>query len=165
MIPQFMLQVRYSCLRDCSCVSGRCFGSRSAHLQRHLRQVHSHNRLLQAMLQGGDFTRGNGTGGESIYGEKFADEAFPEKHTKPFLLSMANAGPNTNGSQVCFELARAVRRIEGEYRHSCLHANCAISNSAHILSVVCSSSSQLSLLHGWMASTLSSGVLSREKMS
>jgi len=51
------------------------------------------------MLQGGDFTNGDGTGGESIYGEKFADENFKCKHENKGLLSMANAGPNTNGSQ------------------------------------------------------------------
>lgn len=90
------------------------------------------------MAQGGDFTKGNGTGGKSIYGEKFPDENFKYKHTQPYMLSMANCGPNTNGSQFFLTFVPCSwldgkhvvfgQVVDGKAVVDAIHGNCASEN-------------------------------------
>lgn len=81
----------------CLCTGEKGMGKLGKPL--HYKGCKFHRVIPEFMCQGGDLTNGDGTGGESIYGETFPDENFIEKHTGPGILSMANAGPNTNGSQ------------------------------------------------------------------
>ncbi|CAG8436169.1 9496_t:CDS:2 [Diversispora eburnea] len=87
-------------------------GTTSSGVPLHYKGSIFHRVIKNFMCQGGDFTKGDGTGGESIYGEKFEDENFELKHDQPFLLSMANAGPNTNVFGKVINGKSLVRSIE-----------------------------------------------------